>query len=434
VIYGGQWGDGLTQAQKAWDITTGSSKVIVAVVDSGIDDAHPDLAGQVVPGASMVGGSTVDTSGHGEYVAGVIAPDTNNGVGVAGYCWTCRLMPIKITDSGSATYSAMASGIVWATDHGARVINVSYAGTTRSSTIDSAVSYATDRGALVVAAAGNSGCDCVTYPAGSPGAIAVAASDQHDNLMTYSNRGSWVQVAAPTGDITTWLTFNGQSYAYAPVGGTSISAPVVSGILALMLSFDPKATLPQLENALFSSVDPITGVDQGGARAIVQYGRVDAYKALVAMGATTGPAPSPTPSPTPSPSPVASPSPSLSPTSSSPAPGPTSSSSSIPPSSSSSTPPAPQVFTFSGSINQRNPSKTFPLTLPVGAVEAQLAFKRCPSLELAMADAGNAPVGEREGPSVVTLDTNVPAGSYAYTVSGGKCSFTLTVTVVPQSG
>src|SRR5207247_4590626 len=195
VLYGGQWGDGLTQAQKAWDITRGSSNVIVAVVDSGIDDAHPDLAGQVVPGTSVVGGSTVATEPHGEYVAGVISPNTDNGIGVAGYCWTCKLMPIKITNTSSATYSDMASGIVWATDHGARVINVSYAGTSSSSTLNSAVAYATNHGAIVVAAAGNSGCNCVTYPAASPGVIAVAASDQFDNLMNYSNFGAWVQVA-----------------------------------------------------------------------------------------------------------------------------------------------------------------------------------------------------------------------------------------------
>src|SRR4029079_8784147 len=99
----------------------------------------------------------------------------------------------------------MASAITWAADHGARVINVSYAGTSSSSTLDAAVAYATNHGAIVVAAAGNDGVGTVTYPAHSPGAIAVAASDQHDNLMNYSNFGSWVDVAAPTGDITTWL-------------------------------------------------------------------------------------------------------------------------------------------------------------------------------------------------------------------------------------
>jgi thermitase len=165
-------------------------------------------------------------------------------------------MPVKITNSGSATYGDMASGIVWAADHGARVINVSYAGTSSSSTLDSAVAYAMNHGAIVVASAGNSGCNCPTYPASSPGAIAVAASDQRDGLETYSNWGPWVQVAAPAGDITTTLIFNGVPYTYAPAGGTSISAPVVAGILRLMLSYDPTATPTQLKNALFSMLIP----------------------------------------------------------------------------------------------------------------------------------------------------------------------------------
>lgn len=328
VKLGGQWGDGLTQVSKAWDLTRGSSSVIVAIVDSGIDDAHPDLAGQTTPGVSIVGGSTIDTSGHGEYVAGTVGETANNGIGAAGYCWTCRLMPVKVTSSGSAYDSDIASGITWATDHGARVINVSYAGTSASSTLNSAVSYATSHGAIVVAAAGNSGCNCVNYPAGSPGAIAVAASDQADNLMTYSDWGSWVQVAAPTGDITTWLKdpSTGAPYGYGPVGGTSISSPVVAGIIGLMLSYKPNATADQVKSALFSSVDPITGVSQNGTPVSLKYGRVNAYKALLTLGGTASPSPSttaaPTPTaapsasatPTPTAAPTASPTPTLAPT------------------------------------------------------------------------------------------------------------------------
>src|SRR6188508_395911 len=149
VLSGGQWGHGLTQATKAWDITTGSSDVIIAVVDSGIDAAHPDLSGQVVAGTSVIGGTTVDTHGHGEYVAGAAAASGNNAMGGAGYCWRCKLMPVKITDTGTASYSAMASAITWATDHGARVINVSFAGASQSATLDSAVSYATNHGSVV---------------------------------------------------------------------------------------------------------------------------------------------------------------------------------------------------------------------------------------------------------------------------------------------
>lgn len=316
VKLGGQWGDGLTQVTKAWDLARGSSSVIVAIVDSGIDDAHPDLAGQTTPGVSIVGGSTIDTSGHGEYVAGTVGETANNGIGAAGYCWTCKLMPVKVTTSGSAYDSDLASGITWAADHGARVINVSYAGTSASSTLNSAVSYATSHGAIVVAAAGNAGCNCVNYPAGSPGAIAVAASDQADNLMTYSDWGSWVQVAAPTGDITTWLKdpSTGAPYGYGPVGGTSISSPVVAGIIGLMLSYNPTATAEQIKSALFSSTDPITGVSQNGTPVSVKYGRVNAYKALLALGGTAAPAPSTTPAPTPTAAPSASASASPTPT------------------------------------------------------------------------------------------------------------------------
>jgi Subtilase family len=433
VLYGGQWGDGLTQAQKAWDITTGSPNVIVAVVDSGIDDAHPDLSGQLVPGTSIVGGSTIDTSGHGEYVAGVIAPNTNNGIGVAGYCWTCKLMPIKITDGGSATYSAMADGIVWATDHGARVINVSYAGTSSSSTLNSAVSYATNHGSIVVAAAGNSGCNCATYPAASPGALAVAASDQSNNLMNYSNFGSWVQVAAPTGDMTTWLVLNGIRYGYDAVGGTSISAPVVAGILALLLSYAPNATVAQLKDALFSSVDPITGLTQSGSKVSIQYGRVNAYKALLALGGSA-PSSSPSRSPSPSASPTVSSSPSPSSSAGSPTPTGTSSTSS----SSSPTPgdsptstssPAPQVLTFSGSLNKQSTTRLYSVTLAAGAVHARLSFKRSPSLDLALLDDASTVVAEQSGPSVVTLDIDVASGSYVFSVSGDRGNFTLAVTV-----
>jgi subtilisin family serine protease len=420
VKYGGQWGDGLTKAQAAWDITKGSPDVIVAVVDSGIDDAHPDLAGQLVTGTSIVGGSTIDTHGHGEYVAGVIAPNTNNGVGVAGYCWGCRLMPVKITNSSSATYGDMASGIVWAVNHGARVINVSYAGTSSSSTLDAAVSYATDHGAVVVGAAGNSGCNCPSYPAASPGAIAVAASDQSDDLMTYSNFGSWVQVAAPTGDITTWLTLNGQPYGYAPVGGTSISAPVVSGILALMLSYDPSATPAELKGALFSSTDAITGLTQSGAPVSVRYGRVNAYRALLALGVST-PTSDPSPSPTSSPSPTTSPSQTASPSPSDVGPSPDPSTTGPSPT------PTILTMTFSGALNRKHNIKTFSVSVGSGPADAELSFTKCPTLALSLG-AADTTLDSTSGPSVVVLDRTLPAGSYSYVVSGSdRCSFSLTV-------
>jgi thermitase len=421
VLSGGQWGDKLTQATKAWDITTGSSAVTVAVVDSGIDDAHPDLSGQLVAGTSVIGGSTIDTHGHGEYVAGTIGAKGNNAIGPAGYCWKCRLMPVKISNDGTASYSAMASAITWATDHGARVINVSYAGTSPSSTLDAAVAYATNHGAVVVAASGNSGVDSATYPAHSPGAIAVGASDQHDNLMTYSNYGSWVDVAAPTGDITTWLKDpkTGLPYGYGPVGGTSISAPVVSGIVALMLSAAPNATVNAVKSALFSSADPVTGVAQDGSSATVKYGRVNAYQALLAVtGQAAAPAPTPTSAPTPTPAPTVTPSPTPTPT-------PTATPTTAP------TPtPTASTQVFSGSINKKSASRTYNVSLPNGTTDARLTFTKCSSLALAL-KAGSSTVASATGPSVLVLDKATAAGTYAYVVQGaGQCSFTLAVSVL----
>ncbi len=284
----GQWPHIAQRDNSAWDVAKGSSSTIVAIVDSGIDTSHPDLAGKTITGYNVLDGSsnTTDTSGHGEAVAGTVSPNSNNGVGVAGVCWYCKLMPVKITDTTTAAYSAMASGITWAVDHGAKVINVSYSGTTQSSALDSAVSYAVSHNIAVVGAAGNSGTSALSYPAASPGAVAVAASDASDNLMNYSNYGSWIQVAAPTSQITTLLINpTGTPYGYGGVGGTSISAPMVAGALALMNSYAPNATLSQLENALFSTTDPLTGKDQAGEVRSIKYGRVNASRALSALGA-----------------------------------------------------------------------------------------------------------------------------------------------------
>ncbi len=289
----GQWPHIVMKNKSAWDITTGSSSVIVAVVDSGIDASHPDLAGKTVAGYNVLNGSStaIDISGHGEYVAGTIAANSNNSQGVAGVCWACRLMPVKITDTGSATYSDIAAGITWATDHGAQVINVSYGGTSASSAVNSAVTYAISRNVVVVAAAGNSGVNTVNYPGGSPGAIAVAASDQSDNLMNYSNFGSWVQVAAPTSQVTTWLKDPSTQlpYGYGPVGGTSISSPMVAGTIALMRSAKPTATVDQIKQALFSTTDPLSGKTQAGTSESIQYGRANTLKAIQSLTGVTLP-------------------------------------------------------------------------------------------------------------------------------------------------
>jgi thermitase len=403
AIYGGQWELPQIKAPTAWDISTGSPSVVVAVVDSGVAP-HPDLARHLSTGHNVLDGSTNtnDTYGHGTYVAGTIAAESNNSQGIAGACWNCEILPVKVYTSSSALTSDVATGISWAADHGAKVINVSMGTTSQSSTLDSAVSYATNHGALVVASSGNSGCNCITYPAGSPGALGVAASDQTDTLYSYSNYGSWVGIDAPSGETTTSLTdpATGAQWGYMPVGGTSLAAPVVSAVAGLVLSVAPGLSATSLKSVLMQSADPVAGTHT------VASGRVNAYRAMLAAGAS-----SPTPSPSLSPSPTTSTtSPTASPTAS-PTPSPTT------------------TTIFSGTLSSKSPSKAFLLTMGSGAAQGVLSFSKCTSMTVGLATSGGASITSASGGSGVAVSTTVSAGSYTWTASGsGRCTFTLTVT------
>jgi thermitase len=277
-VAGGAWGWYTTHTTQAWDITRGDPSVIVAILDTGLKtQGLSDFNGQVTGGWNVVRNSS-DTSSyagnHGTYVAGVVGLALNNGVGNAGYCPGCRIMPVQVgTDSG-AYLSDMATGLTWAVDHGARVANLSWAGTNSSSTLTSAVSYARSKGMVVTAAAGNSGCNCPTYPAATPGVIGVAGTSNNDTKQGDSNYGSWVKVAAPEGNMTSWPSFGGTP-GYAPVGGTSLAAPVVASLAGLLFSAKPALTGAQVEQALEASATPTS---------FVQYGRVDALAALNYVG------------------------------------------------------------------------------------------------------------------------------------------------------
>src|SRR5262249_4647744 len=162
----------------------------------------------------------------------------------AGYCPGCRIMPVQVGTDTGATYGNMAAGITWAVDHGARVINLSWAGTAPSSTLASAVAYARSRGAVVFAAAGNSNAEAPTYPSATPGVLGVAGVASSGKKAGDSNFGSWVAVAAPEGNMTAWPTINGAP-GYGAVGGTSVAAPAAAGIAGLLFSADPALSGPQ---------------------------------------------------------------------------------------------------------------------------------------------------------------------------------------------
>ncbi|HEX5526976.1 MAG TPA: S8 family serine peptidase [Solirubrobacterales bacterium] len=277
-ISSGAWGWYQTHTTQAWDLTTGSASTTIAIVDTGLKPQSLDFGGQLVGGYNVLNGST-DTSStagnHGTYVAGVAGLAMNTASGSAGYCPGCRIMPVQVgTDSG-ATNANIAAGIVWAADHGARVINLSWAGPTASSTLSEAVAYARAKGAVVFAAAGNSNCDCPTYPAATPGVIGVAGVAMSGAKAGDSNYGSWVDLAAPEGNMTAWPSLNGAP-GYGPVGGTSVASPAAAGVAGLLLSVDPGLGPAEVEQVLEGSATPTSFT--------VAHGEVDAMAALRALG------------------------------------------------------------------------------------------------------------------------------------------------------
>ncbi|HYO52523.1 PA14 domain-containing protein [Archangium sp.] len=234
-----QWNLQKTQAYAAWDVTQGSSNIVIAIVDTGIQLDHPDLAAKMLAGYDFIAPGTPpsnDTAGenHGTRVAGVAAAVTHNGTGVAGMCPQCRILPVRVFDSnGYATSTSITDGIRWAADQGARVFNLSFAGP-YSFAIESAVNYAWGKGAFLSCAAGNDNTSTPTYPAALSNCFAVAASKSDDTRLIWqqygSSYGTWVHVAAP-GD---WLRTTDVGSGYTNQSWTSIAAPNVAGLAGLL--------------------------------------------------------------------------------------------------------------------------------------------------------------------------------------------------------
>jgi subtilisin family serine protease len=276
--FSSQWYLSTIQGPSAWNMGTGASGIIIADIDSGADGTHPDLASKLVPGWSFVSGtsSTSDNTGHGTAVAGTMAAATNNGTGVAGVAWANPVMPLVVIDStGSGSYSNIASAITYATDHGARIINMSLAGSTPSSTLQSAVNYAWSKGVVIFASAGNYSTSTPYYPAACDNVVAVSATDNNDNLASFSNYGSWIDLSAPGTSILT--TNSGGGYGYWD--GTSFSAPIAAGVGALVLSLRPSLSNSALVSLLEQNSDDL---GTPGYDIYYGYGRVNAYKALSA--------------------------------------------------------------------------------------------------------------------------------------------------------
>lgn len=273
-----QWGLFKIHAPEAWGITHSNRTIKIAVLDSGIDSSHPDLASKIVAQKNFTDSPTTeDIYGHGTHVAGIVAAITNNHTGIAGVAYNASLMNVKVlSDRGGGSYSWIIQGIIWAADNGAQVINMSMDGGVDSPSLKQAVDYAWSKGAVVIAAAGNNGNDNPTYPAAYPECIAVAATDQNDSLYSFSDYGNWVDVAAPGSSIS---TMNGGKY--LTMEGTSMAAPFVSGLAGLAFAVARDTNRDgrlndEVRHAIQSGADKIGSAD-------IRSGRINAYKTITSL-------------------------------------------------------------------------------------------------------------------------------------------------------
>ena len=326
-LYPAQAGSlGQIQAPAAWDVTKGQG-VVVAVVDTGVDAAHPDLQANIWqnPGETGTDGGgndmrtngidddgngyvddwqgwdfvagdnlPADDNGHGTHIAGVAAAGMDNGQGMTGVAPGAKIMALKALDStGNGTYAAAAEAILYAVHNGARVINLGFGGTGNSQALQDATDYAYAHGVLVVAAAGNSGTRATYYPAANQDVVAVSAVDEALNSAPFSTYGDHISLSAPGAAI--YGTVPGGDY--RPFSGTSMSAAQVSGVAALLASLPQFPTAAEVREALLGSA-----LDLGapGRDIYFGYGLVQALNAInyVPAGGTPSPTPSPTPTST----------------------------------------------------------------------------------------------------------------------------------------
>jgi len=268
-----QWGLTRVQAAQAWAIAAPPQRTVyLAIIDTGIDANHPDLAQRmrrhsngVVYGynTQVNNADTRDYHGHGTHCAGIAAAHTGNGVGIAGVAGVApvQVMPVKVlNDQGYGTMSDVARGIAWAADNGAHVLSLSLGGNAGTQQLADAVNYAWNRGCLVVAAAGNNGSNAPFYPASYDNALAVAASDPDDRLTDFSQYGAWVDIAAPGDGILSTVPGN----RYESWSGTSMACPHVAGAAALIWACAPSLTNQQVRVALESNADPVQPYWFGG--------------------------------------------------------------------------------------------------------------------------------------------------------------------------
>ncbi|WP_010270219.1 S8 family peptidase [Paenibacillus senegalensis] len=271
-----QWNLPIIATEEGWQVDRGSDDVTIAVIDTGVDMNHPDLRDRLLPGLNVVAqnNNPQDDVGHGSHVAGIIAASTNNGIGVAGMTWYNSILPVKVLDaSGSGSTYAVAQGIIWATDRGAKVINLSLGNYADAQFLHDAVRYAYDRDVVLIAASGNDNTSQPGYPAAYPEVLAVAATDSSKRRASFSNYGDYIDVAAPGVSIAS--TYTGQQY--AALSGTSMASPHVAALAALIRSVNPLLTNTEVMDIIRYSAEDL---GPQGKDAQFGYGQIDVNQAV----------------------------------------------------------------------------------------------------------------------------------------------------------
>jgi thermitase len=281
------------KATAGWEESKGSAQYLIAILDTGIDLLHPDLKEKCFSnGKDFVNDDqdASDDNGHGTVVAGIVGAETNNSEGIAGVAWNCGLLPVKVLDQdGVGQMDQIYDGIVWAADmvsNGVKVINISWGLDASANLLRDAVEYAYQKGVVVVAAAGNTGGQ-VQFPAAYDNfVLAVSATDYLDTRFTLSNTGSEIDVAAPGVDIMTTVPrgyYGPGSVDYGFWTGTSMAAPHVAGLAALIVSIKPFLTVDDIMNIIRFSADDVNSDNYPGKDEFLGYGRINIEKAIVPL-------------------------------------------------------------------------------------------------------------------------------------------------------
>ncbi len=284
------------KAPEGWEETKGTEATVIAILDTGIDLVHPDLQNKIVSGGRDFVNDDFDASDdhwHGTHVAGIAAAETNNNEGIAGVAWNCKLLPVKVMHEGDPAWgldSWIADGIIWATDNGADVINMSFGAPNKSEILREALAYAKAAGVVLVASAGNED-DSVYYPAAyDEYCIAVAATDYNDERPSWSNPGPEVDVAAPGDRIIscapTWYWGPG-SFPYGYADGTSAAAPHVAGLAALIKDLKPWLSVDEIMDIIRYTADDVNSGTSPGFDEFIGYGRINMDRALVPIKLAT---------------------------------------------------------------------------------------------------------------------------------------------------